>query len=210
MTRIQILMLATVLFVRTSTTLAQCCGDCNGDGRVTIGELVHAVTLALGTCPSTAGPQITLTGVRLSTFSASLDRDVTEAEISITMDTDWAGNDGSGRAFLSISEPSTFPNRIELVKNGDFLRWVVAESSGIEDDMSVNIGQWQPGTHTVTVSFGAGSAAITVDGYGATAPVGGVVLTAGSSFVLGPTPGSGFAGEGTTFRSVLFTSGVAP
>lgn len=211
MNRTHILMLATVLLVRTSIAVAQCCGDCNGDGRVTIDELVHAVTLALGSCPSSSGPRIALNGVRLSTFAATLDGDVTQAEISMTMDTDWAANDESPRVFVSISQPFTFSNRIGLIKNGEFLRWIVADSSGFENDVSVNIGQWQPGTHTIKVSFGAGSTSISVDGSAATqAPVGRIVLAAGSSFVLGPTPGSDFVAEGTTFRSVAFTSGVAP
>ena len=29
----------------------QCCGDCSGDGNVTIDELIAAVGNALGTCP---------------------------------------------------------------------------------------------------------------------------------------------------------------
>ncbi len=211
MNRIHLLVLATVLLVRTSAAVAQCCGDCNGDGRVTIDELVHAVTLALGSCPSSAGPRIALNGVRLSTFSAALDADVTQAEITATMDTDWAGNDESDRAFVSISEPQTFSNRVELVKNGEFLRWIVAESSGLEHDVSVNIGQWQPGTHTVTTRFEPGSASLIADGsLVAQESVGSLVLPAGSNFVLGPIPGTNFIGEGTTFRSVLFTSGVAP
>ena len=41
---------------------AQCCGDCNGDGRVTIDELVTAVNKALGSCAdATATTQPTAT-----------------------------------------------------------------------------------------------------------------------------------------------------
>ena len=43
------------LFV-PAALVAQCCGDCNGDGQVTIDEILKAVNRALGgTCTSQSG-----------------------------------------------------------------------------------------------------------------------------------------------------------
>src|SRR5262245_58250294 len=38
------------LVLWTGTAIAQCCGDCNGDGRVSISDLVTAVNNALDNC----------------------------------------------------------------------------------------------------------------------------------------------------------------
>jgi hypothetical protein len=53
-----------VLFATTGSAGAQCCGDCNGDGRVSISDLVTAVNNALDNCgaaTSTPTPQPTVT-----------------------------------------------------------------------------------------------------------------------------------------------------
>lgn len=40
------------LTASATSSAIRCCGDCNGDGAVTVDELVTAVNYALGTCPS--------------------------------------------------------------------------------------------------------------------------------------------------------------
>jgi hypothetical protein len=48
----------TMLLFVPAALVAQCCGDCNGDGQVTIDELLKAVNRALGgTCTSQSGGQ---------------------------------------------------------------------------------------------------------------------------------------------------------
>jgi len=48
------------------TGLAQCCGDCNGDGQVTIDELLGAVTNALNACPETQSNILTTAPLSIS------------------------------------------------------------------------------------------------------------------------------------------------
>lgn len=49
-----LILIAAALLALPSAAAAQCCGDCNGDGEVTINELITAVNSALGQC--VAGP----------------------------------------------------------------------------------------------------------------------------------------------------------
>lgn len=46
------LLLLAALLVSPGVAAAQCCGDCTGDGEVTISDLITAVNNALGMCPS--------------------------------------------------------------------------------------------------------------------------------------------------------------
>jgi len=73
--------LATMLAVRAAPAAAQCCGDCNGDGEVTVNELVAAVNRALGSCSddgvctasvATCNTDLASCNTSLSTIQASL------------------------------------------------------------------------------------------------------------------------------------------
>jgi hypothetical protein len=44
------MLLAVTLAVRSAPAFAQCCGDCNGDGQVTIDEILQVVNRALNGC----------------------------------------------------------------------------------------------------------------------------------------------------------------
>ena len=46
------------LIVLSSPVSAQCCGDCNGDGTVTIAEIIGAVNRGLGLLPCESGPTL--------------------------------------------------------------------------------------------------------------------------------------------------------
>jgi len=60
---VAVLAMAAVLCAGRQTARAQCCGDCNGDGQVTITELVTAVNSTLAECPAcVTKAQIRVTG----------------------------------------------------------------------------------------------------------------------------------------------------
>jgi hypothetical protein len=101
---------------------AQCCGDCNGDGEVSIDEIVGAVGSALSGCPSTLKPRILLKDVDLTTFSAALDTRVTQGQISLTIE---IGANETADTLFTISKPHT-SSSVSLIRNGDFLRWITA------------------------------------------------------------------------------------
>jgi len=53
-----IILLAFIFIIISSPVSAQCCADCNGDGKVSIAEIVAAVNIALGREPCSASTAI--------------------------------------------------------------------------------------------------------------------------------------------------------
>ena len=49
-----LLILAAVLWLTPALAVGQCCGDCGGDGEVSISDLITAVNNALNGCPATS------------------------------------------------------------------------------------------------------------------------------------------------------------
>lgn len=180
----------------------QCCGDCDGSGDVAISELIGAVNNALASCATALQPVIDLHRVALSALRAALRTPVAEGRIELELETEWAGDDPSDRILFGLMTPNTFSNRVELIKNGQFLRWIVTESSGREVDLSVRNVAWQPGMHAVAASWQGGRTELTIDGIPVLArEVGAVSIGAGADVFLGE-PGA----SGTTFRDVSFTA----
>src|SRR5262245_38393933 len=68
----RLVLAAAFLYSGVSAATAQCCGDCDADGAVTISELVHAVTTALTECRPEPDPRIVLGEVALTGFAATL------------------------------------------------------------------------------------------------------------------------------------------
>ena len=77
------------------------------------------------------------------------------ATISFNIKPDWSGSDQTDNALVEIRQEHEWANRLELVKNGEFLRFIVTPDSGQEADISVRINDWQPGdSHDVRASYG--------------------------------------------------------
>jgi len=209
MARYSRLVLAAVfLYGGVSTATAQCCGDCDADGAVTISELVRAVTTALTECRPEPDPRIVLSELALTGFAATLRAPVREGRVALVLRPDWAADDD--RFVFSISQPNQFSNRLELVKNGEFLRWIVAESSGAERDLSVRISYWRPGDeHSVRVTWGPAGATMTIDGVLAgPQALGEVLLPAGSDVLVGmDRRGSNYLGSAESIRAFAFAAG---
>ncbi len=62
--------------------------------------------------------------------------------ISFKISPEWSGSDPTDNALLEMRGPNEWANRIELVKNGEFLRFIVTTDSGREADISVRITDW--------------------------------------------------------------------
>jgi hypothetical protein len=87
------------------------------------------------------------------------------ATISFKIQPDWSGSDQTDNALLELRGEHDWSNRIELVKNGDFLRFIVTPNSGQESDISVRIADWQAGDqHDVQASYGDGKTNLYIDG----------------------------------------------
>ena len=87
------------------------------------------------------------------------------ATIQFNIKPNWSGSDQTDNALLEIRQEHEWANRLELVKNGEFLRFIVTPDSGQEADISVRINDWQPGDqHDVRASYGDGKTYLFIDG----------------------------------------------
>jgi hypothetical protein len=179
---------------------AQCCGDCDGDGAITIDELVGTVGRALAGCSAASQPMLVTRGVSFPYLAGTLAADIVEGRVDLTLDTAWGGGDPGDRVLFKIVAPATSPDGIEVIQNDAFLRLVVADDSGFERDISLRIDAWHPGLHTVSVRWGAGTLTFAIDGGPAVnANLDSVRLAAGSDVRVGAVDA-----PGTTFREIVF------
>ncbi len=86
---------------------------------------------------------------------------------TITLDVkpNWNGADVTDNSLLQIREPHVWENRMQLVKNGQFLRFIVTDNTGHEADISYKIANWQEGdAHNVTATWEDGTTVLYIDG----------------------------------------------
>lgn len=85
--------------------------------------------------------------------------------ISFDVQPDWAGGDKTDNSLVQIRAENQWENRLQLVKNGRYLRFILSDSLGREADISVPIDEWVPGeSHSVTASWGDGRTSLFLDG----------------------------------------------
>lgn len=85
--------------------------------------------------------------------------------ISFDVEPEWRGGDATDNSLVQIRDENEWANRLQLVKNGRFLRFILADSTGREADISVPIDEWEPGnSHSVTASWGDGQTSLYIDG----------------------------------------------
>ena len=66
---------------------------------------------------------------------------------------------------MQIRTPHGWDNRMQLVKNGRYLRFIFTDNTSREADISVPIDHWEPGqAHTVTATWGEGKTHLYIDG----------------------------------------------
>jgi hypothetical protein len=133
------------------------------------------------------------------------------ATISMKVQPDWSGGDQSDNALLELRGEHDWSNRIELVKNGEFLRFIVTPDSGQEADISVRITDWQAGQeHDVQASYGNGQTFLYIDGKlaGSNQYTGQLNFPQGIPLrVGGDYPGSNYGAFNGTMSSVQITNG---
>jgi hypothetical protein len=99
------------------------------------------------------------------TFSEAGGANGEAGTISFDVEPDWAGGDKTDNSLVQIRAENQWENRLQLVKNGRYLRFILSDSLGREADISVPIDGWVPGeTHSVTASWGDGRTSLFLDG----------------------------------------------
>lgn len=124
--------------------------------------------------------------------------------IAFQVKPDWAGSDQTDNALLQIRQEHQWNNRIELVKNGEFLRFIFTPDTGQEADISVRIADWEAGDlHDVKASWGDGRTSLYIDGQlaGSREYTGTLQFGAGTPMYVGADwRGSNYAGlNGTMY-----------
>jgi hypothetical protein len=84
--------------------------------------------------------------------------------VSFDVEPEWVGSDDTNHSFVQL-HTDRFENRMELVKNGRYLRFVFADNTGAERDISFPLDAWQPGErHSITATWGEAATALYIDG----------------------------------------------
>lgn len=85
--------------------------------------------------------------------------------ISFEIEPNWNGNDETNNSLVTLRSEHGWSNRIELVKNGRYLRFILADNVGREADISVPIDSWVPGeAHDVKATWANGRTELHIDG----------------------------------------------
>jgi hypothetical protein len=135
------------------------------------------------------------------------------ATFSFKIEPDWAGSDQTDNALIQLRGQNEWSNRLELVKNGEFLRFILTPDTGKEADISVRITDWQPGQqHDIRASYGNGQTSLYIDGRfagstpyeGTFQPPAGIPLQIG-----GDWQGSSYSRANSTFYNLTITNSAA-
>ena len=66
---------------------------------------------------------------------------------------------------MNLRTPNAFANRLQITKNGRYLRLLMADNTGNESGSSMLISDWQAGqSHLVTATWGQALNSLYVDG----------------------------------------------
>ncbi len=89
----------------------------------------------------------------------------TSGTISFQIKPEWAGSDQTDNALVQIRPENEWNNQLQLVKNGEFLRFLIHDDTGKESDISFRISNWQANEmHDIEASYGGGKIYLYVDG----------------------------------------------
>jgi hypothetical protein len=123
--------------------------------------------------------------------------------ISFCLQPQWGGEDiGTDAALVNLRTPNAFANRVQIGKNGRFLRFLMADNTGHETGAGLNISDWQAGqSHLVTATWGQALASLYVDQQlvGSETYQGEVQIPAGTPMYIG----SDYSGGGLGARASL-------
>lgn len=85
--------------------------------------------------------------------------------ITFCLQPQWNGQDQTDASLVNLHTPNMWENRLQITKNGAYLRFLMADNTGKETGAGTNITGWQPGErHLVTATWGEALASLYVDG----------------------------------------------
>ena len=119
--------------------------------------------------------------------------------ISFCLQPQWSMADvgATDASFVNLRTPNAFANRLQIEKNGQYLRFVMSDSAGIESGSSMVISSWQRGeSHLVTATWGQALTSMYVDGQLVSSQTyqGEFQIPAGTPMYIGSDYAGGMAG----------------
>ncbi|MGD9762680.1 MAG: LamG domain-containing protein [Candidatus Binatia bacterium] len=113
---------------------------------------------------------------------------------------DWHGGEDGDYSLVTVRNANDPANLLRVFKNGTYLRFILADGSGEEREVGMNIAEWQPGErHSVAVTWGDAATAMYVDDQvvGQNTYTGNVEFPSGTPLYLGSdVPEAGLKGAG--------------
>lgn len=141
---------------------AQCCGDCDLDGSVSIAELVGGVKRAFDGCDVAPRQRVSLAGLQGQSIAFAMDRATTEGRLAFSV-YNWSSNTG---LFLVRNDQGL--NHIGLVIDDDVLRlFVRGSATGLVFPGRYDLEQRLSGPArrlTIEAAWRPGKLSLTVDG----------------------------------------------
>jgi len=78
---------------------------------------------------------------------------------------DWSGDDPGDASIVQLRNRHVWENRLQIFKNGPFMRFLFTDNSGIESGVGADIRNWKRGEwHMVTATWGDGVTSLYIDG----------------------------------------------
>lgn len=85
--------------------------------------------------------------------------------IAFWMQPQWGGGDEGDASLVQLRDPDVWDNRLQIFKNGRYLRFLFTDNTGQERNVAAVIDGWQPGEwHQVTATWGEALQSFYVDG----------------------------------------------
>jgi hypothetical protein len=78
-----------------------------------------------------------------------------EGTVSFCLQPDWNGGDVGDASLVQLRNPNMWENRMQIFKNGRYMRLIFTPNTGLETGGSMAIDSWQPGQkHAVAAVWG--------------------------------------------------------
>lgn len=124
--------------------------------------------------------------------------------LSLDIKPAWDGLNNLDNSFVQVKTPEMWQGQMELYRNGTYLRFVWFDTNQQENDIGVDIRNWQPGEqHSVAATWGEALMSLYVDGQlaGQRTYSGDLAITPGLPMFLGSNPGSHVPGAASTLQN---------
>lgn len=171
---------------------------------------------------------VTLTNEGGATFSADSQFVIPDANklvgdsaatFSFFVSPQWSGDDEGNASLVQMRADNMWEDRLSIFRNGKYLRFLIADNTGVEYDTSTTIDNWQPGNRYLvtttlgTTPSGGQMASLYVDGNLVAQRMidGKLEVPAGTGLYIGSDhPGGGPGAQATISNFMVYPRALPP